>query len=272
MAKIFRSPAKINVLLYLLGKREDGFYNLFSLFQLIDLFDEITITQSNEDSLSVSHSTLKPNSSNLCHKARALFKESTSIKNCYSIHLEKNIPVGGGLGGGSSNAATVLYALNLLNNAPLSQFQLLTLAQKLGSDVPLFLVGPTTIGINRGDVCFPIDKLAIDECWIAIPPFSIATSKVFSYIKINEIKQRSSLVLYSDIQLRRWGENDLEKVAYRLFPQLFKIKCELIKCGFSKVFLSGSGSSFVCLGSPHTSIKSVLLKKVKGLQHQFVTS
>lgn len=266
---VFCSPAKINLSLYILGKRDDGYHNLFSLFQLVDLCDTITISSASADQLLIDHPTFQPSSDNLCYKALKLFKKSTNVKKSYSIHLEKKIPIGGGLGGGSSNAATVLYALNQLNNQLLNPLQLLALAKKLGADVPLFLVGSTVVGVGRGDVCFPMSKINLDECWIALSPLVVNTADVFAEVRHEDLQYRRAIDISSDIQAGNWGENDLEQAALRKFPELASMKKELLDCGFNKVFLSGSGGSFVCLGQHHripVGIKLIEARRFKKIK------
>lgn len=132
---ILQSPAKINTILKVLGKRQDGYHEIFSIMQAVSFFDTITIKLAAKDTFTCSDATLRMDGANLVVKAVELFRKTTNIDQPLSIHLEKRIPQGAGLGGGSSNAATTLFGLDELFK---TQLDLLSLGACLGSDVPFF--------------------------------------------------------------------------------------------------------------------------------------
>lgn len=137
------SPAKLNLGLWLLGKRPDGYHEIFTLYQAINLFDEVSIEEGN---LNVQTSTGIPMEENLVYKALKAMEKLLGRELNFKIFIQKNIPEGGGLGGGSSNVATVLKAINQLLDIPLSEEDLQNIASKVSSDAPFFLMGSSAIG------------------------------------------------------------------------------------------------------------------------------
>jgi 4-diphosphocytidyl-2-C-methyl-D-erythritol kinase len=236
--QLFFSPAKVNVFLRVLGKRADGFHEISSLFQAIDLGDEITVIPSSFDQFSTSLSSLPMDESNLVVKALALFRKKTGNSQCFHIHLDKKIPLQAGLGGGSSNAATTLWALANSTGNNLSQEELLELSQELGSDVSFFFSSGVAHVSGRGERLedLPYGNFLPSFFWIAKPSFGLATAAVYQAFT-SSTTQNSSLFY-----------NDLEEPAFSLEPSLKRLKKELLQMGFEQVVMSGSGSAFFCLG------------------------
>lgn len=241
------APAKINLFLRVLNKRDDGYHNLASLFQTIDLSDEIHLQLSDEDRFTCSNPELE-NPDNLVIKALNLFRRHVDPFHV-KIHLIKNIPLQAGLGGGSSDAAATLLGLSELLNHPLSDEALHLLACQLGSDVPFFLKPGPAYCEGRGELIQRVKKLKNQPLWIVKPPFGLSTPAVFQCLNLSLLSARdprNSLEghLYSA------GDyyNDLEEAAFSLEPSLRRIKTTLLTQGFTTVTLSGSGSAFFCLG------------------------
>ena len=176
-----RSFAKVNLGLEVLNKRENGYHEIKTLFQTIDLFDilEIRPTDDGKISLRGNDNSIPWDEDNLIFKAALLLKRRFHISGGLDINVTKNIPSGGGLGGGSSNAAMTLYALNKLWGLELGKKHLKALGSTLGADVPYFLEGGLCMGQGKGDEIIPLDDLDRYFCLLVIPPFSISTSSVY---------------------------------------------------------------------------------------------
>ncbi|AEA34080.1 4-(cytidine 5'-diphospho)-2-C-methyl-D-erythritol kinase [Hippea maritima] len=253
---ILKSFAKINSLLYVLGKRPDGYHELFTLMHKIDLFDLIEI-ERNDGGLKFSINIDELNNQdNLAVKAARLFFEKTGIKPQVSIEIEKHIPVGGGLGGGSSNAAYTLKGLNELFDFPLSRGELFEVAAKIGSDVSFFVEHGDAIAEGRGEI---ITKVKCNtegfKVLLAIPNFSVSTAFVYKRLRLTKLKGLNKMALTvkdglcSMHELKNHLHNDLESVVLKEFDLLKWIKETLIKEAGNGL-VSGSGSCvFSILGS-----------------------
>ncbi|MCB1114270.1 MAG: 4-(cytidine 5'-diphospho)-2-C-methyl-D-erythritol kinase [Chlamydiia bacterium] len=239
------SPAKVNLFLKVLNKREDGYHDIASLFQTIDLFDEIRLKLSDQDEFTCSDPELQ-NKENLVVKAIRLFREKSGKDFFVSCHLVKHIPKEAGLGGGSSNAATCLNGLNQLLNFPLENDELLDIARELGSDVPFFLYGGSAYCEGRGDKIKRIKPLEPKRLWVIKPPEGIPTPEVYKCLDLNQLPSKNPLQTLQDHLLGK-GEyyNDLEAAALSISPAVKELK-EILKAqGFEKVMLSGSGSTLI---------------------------
>ena len=185
----FLSPAKLNLNLRVISKRIDGYHNLETTFQLIDLFDEITFKKSNE-SFSISCDGLKIEpENNLIFKSFNAIKKYCEIDEGIRIHLKKNIPVGAGLGGGSSNAATTLIALNKIWGLDLSREDLVKIGKPLGADIPLFIYGKNAIAKGIGDVFLDVE-LKKNKFLLICPNIEVSTSEMFRKLEINKLSPK----------------------------------------------------------------------------------
>ena len=174
----YTSHAKINLGLQVLNKREDGYHNLHSLFMEIDLADELSFREASELKLGIEGADLPLDENNLITKAYRLIQSKVEdIQSEYSIHLKKKIPLGGGLGGGSSNAATVLITLNQLWELNLTENELENMSKSLGADVPFFIKGGIQLIEGIGDMLSPIDPSPIKDFQfvLVVPPIHIST-------------------------------------------------------------------------------------------------
>ena len=175
-----QSPAKINLHLDILGKRNDGFHDLFSIFQLISLYDDIEIAEIEDKNVCIIEGPFDfPTEENLMFKAVSLFREATSYDCGVKIKINKNIPAGGGLGGGSGNAASVLKALQLLSSITLKKDTLFEMAAILGSDVPFFCSSAAAVVTGRGEKLQPVKARTDYDILLIIPDFSINTAQAF---------------------------------------------------------------------------------------------
>lgn len=240
---LVRSYAKINLFLKIIGKRSDGYHDLISRFQTIDLHDELYVDRSPFDHFSLSDPTLPNDERNLVIRARNLFRKETGYLEPLSIRLEKRIPTEAGLGGGSSNAAAMLRAMKFLSGM---NIDLHPLAAQLGSDVNFFLVGGTALCKGRGEIVEPELDLPKQDYWIIKPNIGCPTKAVYQNLTAPYANE----------------ENQLESAAFKVEPRLKDLKDELKAQGFQNVTLCGSGSSFFCIGEhrPKVGNISVLIK------------
>lgn len=253
MKLAFRTPAKINLGLQIVRKREDGYHELETLFQMVSLYDDIELeTLPVGIELECDNPDIPRDGTNLVVKAARLLQEMfPDRKNLgVRIRLVKRIPAGGGLGGGSGNAAGVLLGLNTLWDLRLRREDLLTLAAKLGSDVPFFLFAPSALGKGRGEILFPLQQAKKFSVILVFPKFPIATSWVYQSLKLELTKRENHINLlqkfYSQSDIERLGAhlyNDLEPVVLKEYPVIQTLKDELRLSGASGSLLSGSGAT-----------------------------
>lgn len=250
MAYSFRSCAKINLGLRVVGKRPDGYHNLESVFQEISLCDEIECKRtSGEIKIQCDHPAVPLDEKNLCHKAFRIARDIGGLKEGIRIQIKKNIPVGAGLGGGSSNAAACLKAFNRMFDLGLSKGRLIRLAAQIGSDVPFFILGKTALIKGRGEVVLPIHFLTNYQVILVYPNFSISTASVFEKFEMNLTEYNSDDKFEAGIsEIQNLDDlsdsifNDLEKIVMDCHPVLKEIKQHLKRKGAQFVSLSGSGS------------------------------
>lgn len=241
------SPAKINVFLKVIGKRADGYHDIISLFQTISLADTLTIEESHKDEITCSHPEIPVNHENIVMKAMELFRKKTSSRQFFKIHIEKRIPAGAGLGGGSSNAATALFGFNQFLKNPLAEDELKSITKDIGSDVSFFLSEGSAICSRRGEVVEPIPPLLSGKLFVAMPPFALSTKEVYQTLNLGSLKERILPKRASDYSKETIEYfNDLEEPAFTLSPKLKEIKDHLSQNALA--FMTGSGSAIVILG------------------------
>ncbi|MEM7174536.1 MAG: 4-(cytidine 5'-diphospho)-2-C-methyl-D-erythritol kinase [Chlamydiota bacterium] len=249
MLELF-SPAKINLFFRVLGKRSDGYHEVASLMQAISLGDKIAIRPSLVDQFSCSDPSIPCNASNLVVQAVALFRKKTGARFPVQIHIEKKIPVEAGLGGGSSNAATVLWALNACAAHPASVEQLQHWVSEISSDAPFFFSLGTAYATGRNEHIAPIDPLPAQQLVIAKPSWGMSTQQVYRHCLLTARSKRAPTdLLRAFIAGKFAAVNDLEQSAFVLRPELKKLKGQLVDLGFQSVLMTGSGSAFYCCGA-----------------------
>ncbi len=242
-----RSFAKINLGIEILGKREDGFHEIRTLLQTLDLYDLLEFRDLPQDVIILKgdDTSIPWNEKNLIHRAAALLKERFSIKGGIEILTKKNIPPGSGLGGGSSNAAATLLALNEIWSLGLQKKALMEIGSLLGADVPFFLEGGLCLGEGKGDLIFALDDLSPLFCVLAFPPFSIATAAVYKRLALSLTSKGkdSKIIRFLDNRELSFLENELENTVFRLHPQIKGIKNLIQEQGSELSLMSGSGSA-----------------------------
>ncbi len=252
---ILKSPAKINLGLYLLKKRMDGYHDILTLFQTISLFDTLRFTRTLSPELRLGSEgiPIPLDRDNLIWKAYELFKKNHHLEGGLEVNVEKRIPIGAGLGGGSSNAASTLTALNIMFKKDLTIKQLEKMAEEIGSDVPFFIQGGTAIGEGRGEILTPIEIQT--DFWVLLicPDVSVSTAWAYSQARIvltRDIKMAifDSLFQNRDLHsLRASLKNELEDVVFQRHPLLKLFKENLYKWDAFYASMSGSGSSVLGL-------------------------
>jgi len=248
----FKTPAKINLGLHIHGKREDGFHELETIFQMVSLYDDVELEfLSSGIKLECDSPGVPTDDTNLAYKAANLLRQSYRVEDKgVSIRLKKNIPFGAGLGGGSGNAAGVLMGLNHLWNLKIEREKLSELAAELGSDVPFFLTSPCALGMGRGEKLKALKPCAKFQVLLVFPGFPVATSWVYQNLKLKLTKRENNISILrknlslSDItSLGSQLYNDLEPLVIQRFPEVQVVKDELGAWGALGVLLSGSGST-----------------------------
>ncbi len=243
------SFAKINRDLRVLGKRKDGFHELDTVFQTVDLSEEIQYFLEGEEgegevSLTIEGAELPADDSNLILRAARALREKYPVRAGARIHLSKKIPIGGGMGGGSSNAAATLRALSELWKIPATEADLRGLAATLGSDVPFFLLGGRARGRGRGDAVLPLPDGPEEWVLLVFPPFSLSTAEVYGRLRARSLTGSPSATKVSGSETGGGPErNDLEQAAESLRGELRRIRSALAGAGARSARLSGSGST-----------------------------
>lgn len=263
---IFKSPCKANLFFRVLHRRSDGYHSIESLVQTFNWYDTLFFSiAENEDVFSTDCSYLSWDKNNLIFKATELFRSKFNSKFFVKIYLQKSVPSEAGLGGGSSNAATTLFALNELTDRPFSEEELMDMATKLGADVPLFFSSGCALVSGIGDNIRDID-CQLGSFYIVKPiNISLSTPSVFQNLDLNAVSCFSPSDLLKSYQNQNpIAVNDLESSAFSLVPRLKIIKQELIKQDMELVVMTGSGSAFLCKSRKESApfISDCIIKKV----------
>jgi 4-diphosphocytidyl-2-C-methyl-D-erythritol kinase len=245
------SFAKINWFLRVLGKRDDGFHELCTVFQTVSLHDRLTFAESESLSLTCDDAKIPTGETNLVIKAAKLLQQKYSVKRSAKIHLEKRIPAPGGLGGGSSNAAAAIIGLTRLWNIEPNLQELVEIGAELGSDVPFFFFGGTALGTGRGTEIYPVKEIKEKFLLIVTPKVDVPTREAFMRLNAPHLtKEKAKSILQicrndaEKLILRQTRfENDFETSVFAIEPEIGRVKEKLLDLGASKALLSGSGAS-----------------------------
>ncbi|KPL02788.1 MAG: hypothetical protein AMJ90_04870 [candidate division Zixibacteria bacterium SM23_73_2] len=245
MVKI-KSFAKVNLCLYVLGKREDGYHEIFSVMQAVDLWDELTLSKIPRGiRVECDDPKVPLDNSNLSYRAAELLLDRVDIDSGVKIKIKKKIPQAAGLGGGSSNAAFTLIGLNKLFDLGLAREDLHPIAEQVGSDVPFFLYSGQAVARGRGERIKEVELPK--DYWIVLvkPNFKMSTYEVYKNFKIDLTKKTKKIKIRFEKKefhklLRNW-KNDLEGEVEKNFPQIKEIKNRLRKAKAIKSQMSGSG-------------------------------
>ena len=276
-----KAPAKVNLFLEILGKRDDGYHEIETIMQEIDLADSLQFEETQEGvTLECNDKNIPANQDNLVCKAANLILEECGIKKGVLINLEKNIPVGAGLGGGSSDAATTLKALNSLWKVGLNNEELMGFAAKLGSDIPFFINGKTALCRGRGELITPVEVRNRMDYIILFPRVHISTETIYKNLKIDLTKKRKDVsffldaLKYSEVAgISKLLFNRLEEIIFATYPDLLQVKSTLESFDFCGLSISGSGSAFFGLCNDRHQAEVIKSKiELSGMGNVFVAT
>ncbi len=257
------SPSKINIGLNIIEKRSDGYHNIETIFYPVKLFDVIKFYKEDFDSFKCNNIKLMKEKNNLIFKAKEILELKFNKKFNLKIELNKNIPIGAGMGGGSSDAASALHSINILYNLNLSKKELNDIAIKLGSDVPFFLDPRPSYASGRGELISLIDFSINSNLLIVNPGIHISTKWAYDniipkkpHVKLSEIiKEKIDFEEYKDI-----FKNDFESVVFKKFPEIESIKNDMYNIGAEFSLMTGSGSTVFGLFKDIGNAKKAAIK------------
>lgn len=272
-----RSYAKINLGLHILGKRSDGFHEVRTVLQTIALHDRLILKRKR--TAGVEFRTNEPGidpADNLVIRAITLFQRKTGVSGGITAELEKSIPLGSGLGGGSSNAAVTLLGLARLFRLDLCRGDLLHWAGELGSDVPFFLVGGSALGIGRGSEVYPLEELPERHVLLAIPNTGVSTADAYGRLSLQltntdpeSMIPRFCSGFLASLERQNLPGNDFEPAFFERFPNLQKVKVNWLAAGAVAAGLTGSGSAVFGLFEEKRELAPAV-SKAAGLDLRFI--
>ena len=273
-----QAPAKVNLFLKVLGRRADGYHDLETWMQKIDLYDflELELHSGDQIEFSTDDTSIPTDEANIAVKAAMVFfqaskkRKGTGVK----INLRKKIPVAAGLGGGSSDAGAVLRGLNNLFDCEFSEKQLIELARQLGADVPFFVVDHDAVFAEGiGDIMYHVDSVRNCSFVIVNPDFFVSTAWVFQNLTLTSLSKNSKLSCFQKYKTESLSlqdlHNDLEKVTSAKYPEIEKIKSTLLAAGASNVLMSGSGPTVFGIFRDSETVASDLNRIVGELRQEY---
>lgn len=262
--------AKINLLLNVLFKREDGYHELQSIMQSISLYDLLTFSShKSEIKIQCTDPEIAVDQRNTVYQAAALLKDRFSIKNGVNVHIKKDIPWGAGLAGGSADAAATLLALNKLWDLKLIEEELIGLGAQIGSDVPFCLKGGTVLVEGRGERIRQLSSLTKLKILLIIPDINVSTAWVYKQIPGEYKKAAQNMSFFNEISFFQDADklkNDLEQFTIKKYPQIKLIIEELKSFGAAVSLMSGSGAAVFGVFKDEKSLENAfneLKKKYK---------
>ncbi len=255
------APAKLNLFLHVVGRRDDGYHLLQTLFRFIDLHDTLYFTLRDDGEVRrINALEGVPPEQDLCVLAARLLQQETGCTLGVEIEVEKRIPMGGGLGGGSSDAATTLLALNRLWQLDLSRERLMALGLTLGADVPVFVFGDNAFAEGVGE---RLQAYELPEAWYVVlcPPVHVPTAKIFTHSELTRNTISMTMRALPNGQAFRAGRqaglnNDLQAVACKLYPEVAEYLVWLAQ--FAPAMMTGSGACVFAEFATEAEAKAVL--------------
>lgn len=261
-----RSFSKINLGLEVVGKREDSYHEIRTLFQTINFFDVLEFRPADHSKIFLrgNDKTISWKEDNLIFRAALLLQEQYNVSQGIEIYATKNVPPGKGLGGGSSNAAMTLYALNKIWELRLEKEALMELGKRLGADVPFFLEGGLCLGSERGDSILPLPDLDSLPCLLGLPSFSIRTANIYSNLRLSLTSKNKDSKIIRFLNKRELDllENRLEETIFCFYPQLKSVKSLIRSQGSELTLVTGTGSAVFGLFREKEKAE-IALKRVK---------
>ena len=274
------APAKVNLTLDILGKRADGYHELATVMHQIDLVDRIMLEKGGTDIKVCSNSNQIPdNEENLAYRAARLMYEKFLLREGLQIYLEKNIPVGAGLAGGSTDAAAVITGINELFGLQQDIPSLLELGAMIGSDVPFCIMGGTALARGRGELLTPMPEGPKLHMVLVKPDFQISTRAVYQAFRQEKVPRspdtKAFLAAWQDydmINIAGELNNVLESVSLAEHPEIAAIKKQLLEAGALNTLMSGSGPSVFGLFVSQQAAAEAFHKIHKQYKESFVVS
>ncbi|HEY4599885.1 MAG TPA: 4-(cytidine 5'-diphospho)-2-C-methyl-D-erythritol kinase [Cerasibacillus sp.] len=265
MAIYEKAPAKLNLSLDIIKKRDDGYHDVEMVMTTIDLYDRIELTPLRNNQIEVTlWSQFVPNDErNLAYQAAKVFKEKYNINKGVHIKIDKCIPVSAGLGGGSADAAAVLRGLNRLWNVNVSMAELAHLGATISSDVSFCVYGKTAVARGRGEKIEPLPDPP--PCWVILakPDIGVSTRTVFQQIELEKLHHPNTedvihaLHTGDFIKMCQHLGNALEDITMRMYPEVKRLKEKMIKAGATGVLMSGSGPTIYGLVEQERKAKRI---------------
>lgn len=261
-----KAPAKINLILDVLRRREDGFHEVEMIMTMVDLADRLEMEPLSRDQIIISSQVgyIPLDEKNLAFQAAQLIKERYGVKQGVYIHLDKKIPVAAGLAGGSSDAAATLRGLNRLWQLGISERELCELGAELGSDVPFCVTGGTALATGRGE---KLERIANPpQCWVVLakPPINVSTADVYGRFRVNKVdKHPSAAAMRAALEEGSFAGmcaslgNVLEQVTLNIHPEVRQLKESMIRLGADGVLMSGSGPTVFGLVSKEAKLSRI---------------
>jgi 4-diphosphocytidyl-2-C-methyl-D-erythritol kinase len=263
-----KAPAKINLSLDVLHKRDDGYHEVEMVMTMVDLADRLEMSELATDTIIISSQAgyIPLDEKNLAFQAAKLIKERYDVKKGVYIHLDKHIPVSAGLAGGSSDAAATLRGLNRLWKLGISEQELQELGAELGSDVPFCITGGTALATGRGEKLTPLPSLP--PCWVVLakPPINVSTAEIYRRLDVNQIDPSSRPQTERLLDAIRQQDfagicesmgNVLEPITFQLYPEAAHLKACMQRLGADGVLMSGSGPTVYGLVARETRARRI---------------
>ena len=264
MGLICPSYSKVNIGLKVLSQRDDGYHNIYTIFQELNFGDSIDIEKRDCGFKIIANVDWIPtNKSNICYKAYTEIKKEFSEVKGIHIKIDKKIPIGSGLGGGSANAAAVLKGIKNIYKLEVTESKLEEIGSEVGADVPFFIRGKTQLGEGIGDKLTQLPKAIIGTYLLVIPKISIRTEWAYSVIK-NRLNNQNKNAKFSSFSNEDYSslqifENDFEQIVIPAYPEIGAIKSKLLNLGARFASLSGSGSTVYGVYDDEASAKEAEL-------------
>ena len=264
MGLICPSYSKVNIGLKVLSQRDDGYHNIYTIFQELNFGDSIDIEKRDCGFKIIANVDWIPtNKSNICYKAYTEIKKEFSEVKGIHIKIDKKIPIGSGLGGGSANAAALLKGIKNIYKLEVTESKLEEIGSEVGADVPFFIRGKTQLGEGIGDKLTQLPKAIIGTYLLVIPKISIRTEWAYSVIK-NRLNNQNKNAKFSSFSNEDYSslqifENDFEQIVIPAYPEIGAIKSKLLNLGARFASLSGSGSTVYGVFDDEASAKEAEL-------------
>ena len=264
MGLICPSYSKVNIGLKVLSQRDDGYHNIYTIFQELNFGDSIDIEKRDCGFKIIANVDWIPtNKSNICYKAYTEIKKEFSEVKGIHIKIDKKIPIGSGLGGGSANAAALLKGIKKIYKLEVTESKLEEIGSEVGADVPFFIRGKTQLGEGIGDKLTQLPKAIMGTYLLVIPKISIRTEWAYSVIK-NRLNNQNKNAKFSSFSNEDYSslqifENDFEQIVIPAYPEIGAIKSKLLNLGARFASLSGSGSTVYGVYDDEASAKEAEL-------------